>query len=93
MQRIYTRVLAVHVFRVPAQDRTARRTPVPAKQAWTFPLAATPHLPTRRDPTSPLQILAGLVEERGIEVLFKTNPAACAVLSFIVRTGNTFLGS
>ena len=93
MQRIYTRVLAVHVFRVPAQDRTARRTPVPAKQAWTFPLAATPHPPTRRDPTSPLQILAGLVEERGIEVLFKTNPAACAVLSFIVRTGNTFLGS
>ena len=57
------------------------------------PLAATPHLPTRRDPPSPLQILAGLVEERGIEVLFKTNPAACAVLSFIVRTGNTFLGS
>ena len=44
-------------------------------------------------PCRPLQILAGLVEERGIEVLFKTNPAACAVLSFIVRTGNTFLGS
>ena len=40
-----------------------------------------------------LQILAGLVEERGIEVFFKSNPAACAVLSFIVRTGNTFLGS
>lgn len=31
------------------------------------------------------QILAGLVEERGIEVMFKSNPAACAVLSFIVR--------
>ncbi|KAL4434804.1 hypothetical protein ABPG77_005331 [Micractinium sp. CCAP 211/92] len=39
------------------------------------------------------QILAGLIEERGIEVMFKSNPAACAVLSFIVRTGNTFLGS
>lgn len=39
------------------------------------------------------QILAGLVEERGIEAVFKSNPAACAVLSFIVRTGNTFLGS
>lgn len=31
------------------------------------------------------QILAGLIEERGIEVMFKSNPAACAVLSFIVR--------
>ena len=39
------------------------------------------------------QLLAGLVEERGIEAVFKSNPAACAVLSFIVRTGNTFLGS
>jgi hypothetical protein len=34
-----------------------------------------------------------LVEERGIEVFFRSNPAACAALSFIVRTGNTFLGS
>lgn len=25
--------------------------------------------------------------------MFKSNPAACAILSFIVRTGNTFLGS
>lgn len=39
------------------------------------------------------QILAGLVEERGIEAFFKNSPAVCAVLSFIVRTGNTFLGS
>lgn len=39
------------------------------------------------------QILAGLIEERGIEAVFKSNPAACAILSFIVRTGNTFLGS
>lgn len=39
------------------------------------------------------QILAGIVEERGIEVLFKNNPAICAALSFAVRTGNTFLGS
>lgn len=31
------------------------------------------------------QILAGLIEERGIEAMFKSNPAACAVLSFIVR--------
>lgn len=39
------------------------------------------------------QILAGLVEERGIESWFKGNPQVCAVLSFIVRTANTFLGS
>ena len=37
--------------------------------------------------------MAGLVEERGIEAVFHNNPAACAILSFIVRTGNTFLGS
>jgi hypothetical protein len=39
------------------------------------------------------QVLAGIIEERGIEVLFKSNPAVCGVLSFAVRTGNTFLGS
>jgi hypothetical protein len=39
------------------------------------------------------QILAGIVEERGIEAVFKSNPALCAALSFVVRTGNTFLGS
>jgi len=39
------------------------------------------------------QILAGIVEERGIEVLFKSQPAVCAALSFVVRTANTFLGS
>jgi len=33
------------------------------------------------------------VEERGIETLFHGRPQLCAVLSFIVRTGNTFLGS
>uniref|UniRef100_A0A1D1ZRF7 Protein RETICULATA-RELATED 4, chloroplastic n=2 Tax=Auxenochlorella protothecoides TaxID=3075 RepID=A0A1D1ZRF7_AUXPR len=39
------------------------------------------------------QVLAGLVEERGIETLFHGKPAVCAALSFAVRTGNTFLGS
>jgi hypothetical protein len=39
------------------------------------------------------QVLAGIIEERGIEVMFKSNPAVCGVLSFAVRTGNTFLGS
>jgi hypothetical protein len=39
------------------------------------------------------QILAGIVEERGIEMWFRSNPALCAALSFVVRTGNTFLGS
>lgn len=39
------------------------------------------------------QMLAGIVEERGIETIFKGNYQLCAVLSFIVRTGNTFLGS
>lgn len=39
------------------------------------------------------QVLAGVIEERGIEAVFKNNPAVCAALSFAVRTGNTFLGS
>lgn len=39
------------------------------------------------------QVIAGVVEERGIEVLFKGSPALCSALSFVVRTGNTFLGS
>lgn len=39
------------------------------------------------------QILAGIVEERGIETLFHGKPGICAALSFAVRTGNTFLGS
>lgn len=40
-----------------------------------------------------LQVLAGLVEERGIETFFAGNSAVCSALSFIVRTSNTFLGS
>lgn len=39
------------------------------------------------------QVIAGVVEERGIEAVFKGNPALCSALSFVVRTGNTFLGS
>ena len=39
------------------------------------------------------QVLAGVVEERGIEALLKGQPALCSALSFAVRTGNTFLGS
>ena len=39
------------------------------------------------------QIMAGVLEERIIETLFKGNPAVCGALSFAVRTGNTFLGS
>ena len=40
------------------------------------------------------QVIAGVVEERGIEALFGSrSPALCSALSFVVRTGNTFLGS
>lgn len=39
------------------------------------------------------QVIAGIVEERGIEVLFKGKPELCHLLSFVARTGNTFLGS
>lgn len=39
------------------------------------------------------QIIAGIVEERGIEKLFHGNQAICGVLSLAVRTSNTFLGS
>lgn len=39
------------------------------------------------------QFIAGIVEERGIEAIFASNPALCSTLSFIVRTSNTFLGS
>ena len=39
------------------------------------------------------QIIAGVVEERGIEAVFAKNAALCSALSFVVRTSNTFLGS
>lgn len=39
------------------------------------------------------QVLAGVIEERGIEVWFRSSPATCAALSLVVRTANTFLGS
>jgi len=39
------------------------------------------------------QVIAGVIEERGIEAVFASNPALCNALSFIVRTSNTFLGS
>ncbi len=40
-----------------------------------------------------MQILAGVVEERGIERMLHGNAVACGVASFVVRTGNTFLGT
>ena len=39
------------------------------------------------------QVIAGIIEERGIERLFAGNQALCGALSLAVRTGNTFLGS
>ena len=51
---------------------------------------ATSHSP---DLWSFLQILAGVVEERGVERLLHGNALACGVASFVVRTGNTFLGA
>jgi hypothetical protein len=39
------------------------------------------------------QVVAGVLEERLIEAVFKGNPAVCGALSFAIRTGNTFLGS
>ena len=39
------------------------------------------------------QIIAGVIEERGIEEVFKDNKQLCNVLSLIVRTGNTYVGS
>ena len=39
------------------------------------------------------QVIAGLVEERGIERVFRGNHNICHLLSLAVRTGNTFLGS
>lgn len=39
------------------------------------------------------QIVAGIIEERGIEVAFRGRPQLCKALSTVVRTGNTFLGS
>jgi len=38
-------------------------------------------------------LAAGVIEERGIEVLFKGNPSLCHALSFAARTANTFVGS
>jgi len=39
------------------------------------------------------QIVAGVIEERGIETIFKGQPGVCHALSFVVRTLNTFVGS
>ncbi|GAX75459.1 hypothetical protein CEUSTIGMA_g2902.t1 [Chlamydomonas eustigma] len=39
------------------------------------------------------QIVAGIIEERGIETIFKGQSQLCHLLSFIIRTGNTFVGS
>lgn len=36
---------------------------------------------------------AGVVEERGIETFFKGNHQLCHLLSIVVRTANTFVGS
>lgn len=39
------------------------------------------------------QIIAGIIEQRGIETVFAGNHQLCHALSLAVRTGNTFLGS
>ncbi|KAK9825953.1 hypothetical protein WJX74_000859 [Apatococcus lobatus] len=39
------------------------------------------------------QVVAGIIEERGIERIFHGNASLCSILSLAVRTGNTFLGS
>jgi len=39
------------------------------------------------------QIVAGIIEERGIEEIFRDNPKLCNILSLVVRTSNTFVGS
>jgi hypothetical protein len=38
-------------------------------------------------------MIAGIIEERGIERLFAGQPSVAHLLSFVIRTGNTFLGS
>lgn len=39
------------------------------------------------------QVVAGIIEERGIERIFAGNGSLCSILSLAIRTGNTFLGS
>jgi len=39
------------------------------------------------------QVIAGVIEERGIERIFAGNHRLCHLLSFVVRTANTFVGS
>ena len=39
------------------------------------------------------QVIAGVIEERGIERVFAGQPGVCHAASFIVRTLNTFVGS
>ena len=38
-------------------------------------------------------VIAGVVEERGIEAALAGSPSLCHALSLVVRTSNTFLGS
>jgi hypothetical protein len=39
------------------------------------------------------QLVAGVIEERGIETAFAGNYRLCGALSLLVRTSNTFIGS
>ena len=36
---------------------------------------------------------SGIIEERGIETIFRGQHQLCHALSFIIRTANTFVGS
>ena len=38
------------------------------------------------------QIIAGVIEERGIERIFAGNAAVCGIASLLIRTANTFVG-
>ncbi len=46
----------------------------------------------RKAPVCRYQLVAGVIEERGIEE-YIADRRICNVLSFIVRTSNTFVGS
>ena len=69
--------------------------PLLLRAAATSTTTTTTATTTTATPTATrrYQLLAGVIEERGIETIFKGNYQLTTGLSFIVRTANTFLGS
>lgn len=83
-------IMRTHARPGPARRQPLRRRELLGRRRC---VVARPARTTNPSAPRPLQILAGLIEERGIEARFRGNYRLCAALSFFFRTSNTFIGS